>query len=61
MTWAEKLKFSLFLGAESPDSAGAQGAEFLLPDGEGKRDQDVSGSSLTGKTERAREKRKDTR
>ena len=43
MTWAEKLKFSFFLAAKFPDSAGAPGAEFFLPDGEGKRDQDASG------------------
>ena len=41
MTQAEKLKFSFFLAAESPDSAGAPGAEFPLPDGKGKRDKDV--------------------
>ena len=38
-----QLKFSLFLAAESTDSAGAPGAELLLPDDEEKRDQDVSG------------------
>ena len=36
-----ETQVSLFLAAESPESAGAPGAEFPLPDGKGKRDQDV--------------------